>query len=80
MKVSENGRYYERYRFWEKKKNQPYDYKHEGLLKRIMSHKIIESENAPLQYMLQTLEQSLLYCMNYIDVLNNYFNYNWKNR
>lgn len=88
MIVSENGRYYDKYMLWEHKLHQPYDYrprdwqgpKEHPLLRKIMSHKILDSDNILLQYMLRIMEGSIVYCLNYIDILQNYLNYNWKNR
>ena len=80
MKVQENGTYIGKYYLWEDKKNQPYDYSHEGLLSKILSHKIYNADNQFLQYILQVYEESLIYTMKYIDILANYINYQWKNR
>ena len=80
MIVRENGTYNERYKSWEQLAHQPYDYKNEGLVKKILSHKITESDSPIIQYILQIYEESLVFCMKYIDILQNYFNYNWKNR
>jgi len=80
MIIRENGYYTNRYRLWERKLNQPYDYANDGLLSKILSHKIYESDNPFLKYILDVYEKSLIYGMRYIDLLANFINYNWKNR
>ncbi len=80
MIIEANGNHFNTYRTWEHQLHRPYDYENEGLLKRIMSSRITESKNPILRYMLQFVETSLVFTMKYVDILQNYFNYNWKNR
>lgn len=80
MKIQENGTYTSRYRLWERKLHQPYDYAHDGLVNKILSHKIYNTTNPFLRYILNIYEQSLVYCMRYVDILANFINYNWRNR
>lgn len=75
-----NGRHYEEYRHWNKLLHQPYDYKNEGLLNRIMSHKIWGTKNPFLKYILRFVESSLIYCMQSADQLAHFYDYNWRNR
>ena len=76
----ENGYKYKEYKSWEKSLHKPYDYEDKGLVNHIMSKKIHQTSNPVLKYILQYYEKSLVYCMKYIDILNNYKNYLKNNR
>ena len=80
MTIKPNGTRYSNKGLYEKQLNRPYDYAREGLLKHIMSRRITRSRNPILQYVLQIVEQSLIFQMKYVDILQNIHNYNWKNR
>jgi len=80
MKIQDNGTYTGNYYVWERKLHQPYDYEHNGLVNRILSHKIHDTSNPFLKYMVDVYERSLVYCMKYIDMLANFINYNKWNR
>lgn len=80
MKIRLNGTRYEYLRHYERKLHMPYDYKHEGINKRIMSHKIYNTKNPILRSVLVVYEKNIVFILNYVDVLQNIFNYNWKNR
>ena len=80
MKVQDNGTYTGNYYIWERKLHQPYDYEHNGLVNRILSHKIYNTTNPFLKYIVEVYERSLIYCMKYADILANFINYNWRNR
>ena len=80
MKVRSNGFHQEYLRFYDRKLHAPYDYKHEGLNKRIMSHKIYNTKNPILKTVLDIYEKNIVFILNYVDILQNIFNYNWKNR
>ena len=80
MEYRDNNTRYLNYGSWEKKKNEPYDYKRKGLLQHILSHKIVQSENEFLQKILKYYETSIIFVLNYIDRLKNFKNYHWKNR
>lgn len=80
MKVFENGHRWINNDLWEKKLNQPYDYQKNGLLNKLLSHTIVETKNPVTQIVLQYYEKSLIFLMQYIDILKNFKNYNWKNR
>lgn len=80
MKYRENGTRYINYCLWEDRKNSPYDYGRNGLLKYIMSNKIVNSDSSILQFILNYYEKSLIYLMKYVDRLKHFKNYHWKNR
>ena len=80
MQYRDNGVRYKDYCLWEDRKNSPYDYERYGLLKHIMSNKIVSTNNSILQFVLSYYEKSLIYVMKYIDRLKNFKNYHWKNR
>lgn len=80
MKYRENGTKYKDYCLWEDRKNSPYDYERNGLLKHIMSNKIVNSNSSILQFVLNYYEKSLIFVMKYADRLKHFKNYHWKNR
>ena len=77
---TESGTRYRYYYKWETKKNSPYNYDTEGLLKRIMSKVIINNDNIVLQEMLNFYDRSLVFMMKSIDYLKHFKNPHWKNR
>lgn len=80
MKIYTNGTRFKNYSSYEIQKNRPYDYANKGLLNRLVSRRISCTTNPILKYVLQFVEQSLIFQMKYVDMLQNVFNYNWKNR
>lgn len=80
MKTASNGVRYKNNRLWETRLHAPYDYVNDGLLRHMMSPRIVNSQNPVLQYIIKNVEASLVFAMQYIDILQNCFNYNWKNR
>ena len=80
MQYRENGTRYTNYCLWESKKYSVYDYERNGLLKHIMSHKIVESTNPILQSVLLYYEKSIIFVLKYIDRLRHFKNYHAKNR
>lgn len=80
MKVRSNGTRYSTYYLWDDKKNAPYDYEREGLLKRILSPSITNTNNTVLKIILQYYEKSMVFLMKYTDILKNFKNIHWKNR
>jgi hypothetical protein len=80
MEYRDNGTRFKNYCEWENVKNEPYNYERNGLLKYIMSNKIVNTKNFVLRGLLNFFETTLTYIMKYIDKLKNFKNYNWKNR
>lgn len=80
MEIRTNGTRYKRYKNWNKTKYDSYDYEKNGLLKHLMSRKIIESKNNITQFILQYFEKSMIFLMRYIDELKNFKNIHYKNR
>ena len=74
------GTRYKNYDEYEIKKNQPYNYEKYGLLNKIISSKIINTNNSILRVILAYYEKSLVFLLKYIDRLKNFKNYNWVNR
>lgn len=74
------GARYKYYDEYENKKNQPYNYEKYGLLNKIISSKIINTNNSVLRVILSYYEKSLVFLLKYIDRLKNFKNYNWVNR
>lgn len=80
MQQFENGHRYKDIDLWEIRKNQPYDYTKYGVLRHLMSPRIINSKNRILQTCLKYVEGALVICMKYVDILYNYDNYMRSNR
>lgn len=80
MQYRENGTRYKDYCLWEDKKYSPYNYERNGLLKHIMSNKIVGSQNSILQFVLSYYEKSIIFLLKYVDRLKHFKNYHWKNR
>ncbi len=79
-KVYTNGTRFESYRHYENQLHRRYDYKNEGLLKLLISPRLRDTRNPILKYMLSYIESSLVFAMKSVDILQNFHNYNWKNR
>lgn len=75
-----NGNRYKIYKQYEHRLHSPYDYETNGLLNRILSNKIYNTTNPILKYILSVYEQSIIYLLKYVDILENFFNYNKFNR
>ena len=80
MVYQTNGDRYKKYYKWEDVKKSAYNYEREGLLKHIMSKRIVETDNYVLRLMLDYYERSLVFLMRYVDELRNFKNIHWKNR
>jgi hypothetical protein len=80
MEIHENGHRFVNYRRYSKLLHQPYDYANEGLLKHLVSWRLAESTNPITKYVMHFVEESLVYVYKYIEYLDNFRNYNWKNR
>ncbi|MBQ1570149.1 MAG: hypothetical protein IIZ78_03405 [Clostridiales bacterium] len=80
MRVNENGHRYVSYRKWERTLHRPYDYANKGLMKRLVSNRLANTRNPITRYMMDIEEYSIIFVLKYIDILNNFFNYNWRNR
>lgn len=80
MEVLRNGTRFDNYRLYETKLHTRYDYANEGLLRHLVSPRIRNTKNPILRFMLAYTEQSLIFAMKTVDILQNFYNYNWKNR
>lgn len=80
MKIYENGHRFKNYDVFEQKLHQPYNYEKYGLIQHLVSHKIVESKNIPLQAILKFTDRSFVMLLKYIDQLKNFKVYTWKNR
>ncbi len=75
-----NGTRYEKYKLWEITKQTPYDYKEDGLVKRIISKPIANTDNPILQKVLKFYESSIVFLLKYIDILKHFKDVHWRNR
>ncbi len=80
MQYKENGTRYKKYYLWEDRKNSPYNYENFGLLRHIISNKIVNTENDILKFVLNYYEKSIFFMLKYVDRLKNFKNYHWRNR
>lgn len=80
MEIRGNGSRFNDYEIWENKKNLPYNYQKNGLLKYLMSPSIVNTNNSMLKIVIQFVESSLIYVMKYVDILKNFKNIYWTNR
>lgn len=80
MQYKENGTRYKKYYLWEDRKNSPYNYEKFGLLRHIISNKIVNTENDILKFVLNYYEKSIFFMLKYVDRLKNFKNYHWRNR
>ena len=80
MEVRQNGTRYLYYDKWETRKDRPYNYAREGLLKRIMSATILETTNPLLRRVLNFFEDSLVFLQKYVDVLAHFKDIHYRNR
>lgn len=80
MEIRQLGTRYNKYYMWEDRKNTPYNYEKNGLLNKILSPKITNTDNTVLKIVLQYYEKSLIFLMRYTDILKNFKNIHWKNR
>ena len=71
---------YKNYTLYESKLHQPYDYERYGFVNKILSNKIVNTNNTILKVILQYYEKSFVFVMKYIDRLKHFKNYNWVNR
>ena len=75
-----NGNRYKKYRLWESTKQTPYDYENEGLVKRIVSKPISQTDNPILQSVLKFYESSIVFLLKFTDILKHFKDVHWKNR
>ena len=80
MIYNENGYRYKNYTHWEDTRHTPYDYEKNGLLKHIMSNRIVNSKNEILFIIKLYFEKSIVFLLKYVDKLKHFKNYHWKNR
>lgn len=79
-KIYTNGTRFESYRLFENQLHRRYDYANEGLLKHLISPRLRNTQNPVLKYVLLYIERNLIFAMKTVDILQNFHNYNWKNR
>lgn len=79
MQTYENGYKYKNNELWEKKLHDPYDYK-KGLLKHLLSNKLVNSTNPILQSVIRIFDTAIIFMLSSADELRHFKNYNWKNR
>lgn len=80
MIIRANGTRYKAYKELSNKLYQPYDYERYGLLNKIVSHQISNSNNETLNVIKLFFEKSLIFLMKYTDFLKNFKNIHYSNR
>ena len=74
----QNGTRYTNYCDWEARKNVSYNYKKDGLLNKIISKVILDTNNIILRIILKYYEDSIIFLLKY--ELKYFKNPHWKNR
>lgn len=80
MKVFTNGNRYAYIEKYEEKLNQPYDYVNNGLLKHLMSQRVILTDNEITKFILRVFEKEITSLLKVVDYLANFKNPYFKNR
>lgn len=75
-----NGTRYKDYKLWESTKQTPYDYERNGLVNKIVSKPIANTDNPVLKIVLRFYESSIVFLLKYIDILKHFKDVHWKNR
>ena len=80
MRIQDNGKRFESFRKWDVTHNLEYDYAREGVVKRIVSKPISQTDNPILKIVLQFYDSTITYMLKSIDILKNFKNVHSKNR
>ena len=75
-----NGERFKLYKLWNETKQTPYDYENNGLVKKIVSKPIADTDNPVLKSVLKYYESSIIFLLKYIDILKHFKDIHWKNR
>ena len=77
MNIYKTGEKYKGYRTWETRLNTPYDYEKDGLMRHLLSHVILESNNTSLRMMISYIEEVYVKLMKFVERLKNFKNYSY---
>lgn len=80
MKTYKNGYRYGFTKYYDQVKNQPYDYEDEGILRHMMSQRIVNTSNPITKFMYNVFEKEIVFLLNYVDILANFKNPFFRNR
>lgn len=80
MIYKDNEYRYRDYYKWEKRSQSPYNYEKHGLIKHLLSNKLINTNNSVLRVILAYYENSIVFLLKYVDRLKHFKNHHWKNR
>lgn len=80
MKSYKNGYRYEYTEYYDKSLNQPYDYERNGLLKHMVSQRIVNTTNPITKFIYNVFEKELVFVLKYADILANFRNPFFRNR
>jgi hypothetical protein len=80
MKSYKNGHRYEYTEYYDKPLNQPYDYERNGLLKHMVSQRIVNTTNPITKFIYNVFEKELVFVLKYADILANFRNPFFRNR
>lgn len=75
-----NGTRYNYTQYYDQVLNQPYNYAREGLLKHLVSKRLVTSENSITRFMYQVFEKQMVFVLKYADLLANFKNPFFRNR
>lgn len=77
MEIFKQGTRYENYKNWETRLNTPYDYEKDGLMRHLLSHVILESNNETLRMMISYIEEVFIKLLKFTERLKNFKNYSY---
>lgn len=80
MNTQNNGKRFESYKDWDISHNFEYDYARNGVVKKIVSKPMAQTDNPILKIILQFYDSTITYMLKSIDILKNFKNIHWKNR
>ena len=78
MEYRRIGTKYEYIKLHSKEHSKPYNYKRNGLLSKIMSPVIVNTENKVTQLVLRFVETAAIFLLGYVDELKHFKNWGFK--
>lgn len=80
MEILKNGHRYDYTENYDRTLNTPYDYERNGLLRHIVSQRIVKTENPITKFICNVFEKEMVFLLRYADTLANFRNPFFRNR
>jgi hypothetical protein len=80
MTVYPNGKRYQYTKLYDEELNSPYNYSDDGLLRHMMSPRIVDSNNPITRFIVCVFEKEIVMLLKLTDILANFKNPYFKNR